>query len=230
MINLQIIESTPKSNNLSRYHQKLLIMLNLFSDIESDVKEKEVTEISGLVFVKNYISDKEHDELIHVIDTNSWSNELKRRVQHYGYKYNYKSRSISISMKVQDLPNWAKQIGSNFVKDGYFNSHPDQLIVNEYMPGQGITSHIDCEPCFEDTVISISLGSYTTMNFTNKYTKEKIPFILPPKSAIILKGESRYEWLHGIPARKSDIIDGFKQNRKRRISLTYRRVILDESK
>lgn len=203
-------------------------MLDLFSEIESDVKKKEVTEIPELLFVKNYISDKEHDELINVIDTNIWSNELKRRVQHYGYKYNYKSRNINRSMKVQGLPNWANKIGNNLVEDGYFNLHPDQLIINEYLPGQGITDHIDCEPCFEDTIISISLGSYTTMNFTNKFTKKRIPILLPPKSAVILKGKSRYEWMHGIPARKSDIINGFKKNRKRRISLTYRRVILDD--
>ncbi len=204
-------------------------MSNLFSDIEADSTKKIVADIvPDLLFIKNYISDYEHDKLANSIDKNTWSNELRRRVQHYGYKYDYKARSINKSMQVQNLPNWANEIGDKLVNDGYFSLLPDQLIVNEYLPGQGITDHIDCEPCFEDTVVSISLGSHTTMNFTNKITKERIPIVLPPKSAVILKGISRYDWMHGIPSRKTDIIGGVKKNRSRRISLTYRTVILKQ--
>lgn len=202
-------------------------MIDLFSNIESEKPQKIKKDIvPDLIFIENYISDAIHDKLLIEIDKNIWSNELKRRVQHYGYKYNYKARSINHNMKVEDLPFWATEIGSKLCKDGYFNSMPDQLIVNEYLAGQGITDHIDCEPCFEDTVVSISLGSYTTMNFTKKLTKEKIPVVLPPKSAVILKGKSRFDWLHGIPARKSDKIKNIKKERTRRVSLTFRRVIL----
>ncbi len=203
-------------------------MLNLFSDTEAIGTKKSTADIvPDLLYIENYISDRKHDELIAHIDQNIWSNELKRRVQHYGYKYDYKARSISTDMKVQDLPNWADKLGEKLVEDGHFNLLPNQLIINEYLQGQGITDHIDCEPCFEDTIISISLGCHATMNFTHKYTKKRVAVILPSKSAVILKGESRYEWLHGIPARKSDIINGIKRNRQRRVSLTYRRVILE---
>ena len=202
-------------------------MIDLFSNLESE-KSQKIKEgiVPDLIFIENYISDIIHDKLIIEIDKNIWSDELRRRVQHYGYKYNYKARSINHNMKVEDLPSWATEIGNKLYKDGYFEFPPDQLIVNEYFAGQGIADHIDCEPCFEDTIISISLGSYTTMNFTHKSSKEKIPVILPPKSAVILKGESRFNWLHGIPARKSDKINGIKKERERRISLTFRRVIL----
>ena len=203
-------------------------MLNLFSNLEIETKTEATTNVvPDLLFVENYITDLEHDNLITAIDKNMWSDELKRRVQHYGYKYDYKARNINIGMKVRNLPEWANIIGKKLTDDGYFMLPPDQLIVNEYMPGQGITDHIDCEPCFEDTIISISLGSYTTMNFTNKFTKERIPVVLPPKSAVILKEKSRYDWMHGIPSRKSDTINGLKRIRNRRISLTYRRVILE---
>jgi len=203
-------------------------MIDLFSTIQTENSRIIVKDIvPDLIFVENYISDAEHNNLIHEIDKNTWSDELKRRVQHYGYKYNYKARSISLSMKVQDLPYWAVELGNRLTNDGYFSANPDQLIINEYLPGQGITDHVDCEPCFEDTVISISLGSYATMNFTNKKTKEKIPVLLPPKSAVVLKGKSRYDWMHGIPARKSDKIKGIKNMRTRRVSLTFRKIILE---
>ena len=42
---------------------------------------------------------------------------------------------------------------------------PDQLIVNEYQPGQGISAHIDCEPCFKNTIVTVSLGSVYEMDF-----------------------------------------------------------------
>ena len=81
----------------------------------------------------------------------------------------------------------ANEIGDKLVNDGYFSLLPDQLIVNEYLPGQGITDHIDCEPCFEDTVVSISLGSHTTMNFTNKITKEKNTHCITTKECSNIK-------------------------------------------
>ncbi|UPT65181.1 MAG: alpha-ketoglutarate-dependent dioxygenase AlkB [Sphingobacteriales bacterium JAD_PAG50586_3] len=92
--------------------------------------------------------------------------------------------------------------------------------------GQGITPHIDCEPCFEDTLISISLGSYCVMDFGKKLSSEKVPVLLAPRSIVILKGESRYTWTHGIAPRKTDVYHDMKIERRRRISLTFRKTII----
>ncbi|WP_231289239.1 hypothetical protein [Rickettsia bellii] len=37
-------------------------------------------------------------------------------------------------------------------KQNIFHEIPDQVIINEYMPGQGIAPHTDCIPCFSDTI------------------------------------------------------------------------------
>ena len=84
----------------------------------------------------------------------------------------------------------------------------DQLIINEYFPGQGIAPHIDCEPCFTNTIASISLGSATVMDYTKDTTS--IPVVLRPRSLVVMKEESRYEWKHGIASRKTDKINGEK--------------------
>ena len=42
----------------------------------------------------------------------------------------------------------------------------DQMIVNSYQPGEGISSHVDLLK-FEDGIAIISLGSSATMTFTN---------------------------------------------------------------
>ena len=100
------------------------------------------------------------------------------------------------------------------------------LIINEYFPGQGIANHIDCIPCFGNTVISLSLGSNCVMDFINVLTKQKVEIMLESGSLVILKGESRNNWTHGIAQRKTDNFNGIKTFRKLRISMTFRKVIL----
>lgn len=48
---------------------------------------------------------------------------------------------------------------------------------------------------------------------------------LPQRSLLILSGESRYFWSHGISPRKFDKIDGALIPRGRRVSLTFRHVV-----
>ncbi|RZJ87724.1 MAG: hypothetical protein EOO60_11885, partial [Hymenobacter sp.] len=115
-----------------------------------------------------------------------------------------------------------------FYSAGYFtDAPPDQVIVNEYEPGQGIAPHIDCTPCFDDTVISISLGSACIMNlFHADDATQTYDQVLMPGSVIILQGEARFQWRHGIRSVKSDIIEGQRVVRQRRVSLTFRKVKL----
>ncbi len=194
-------------------------------------KNQETTPINGLVYIKDYINEHQHDWLLERLDEHEWLNDLKRRVQHYGYKYNYKARKVDLDMHIGELPKWLKKLSHNLQKDGYMPEKADQVIVNEYKPGQGISSHIDCEPCFKDTIVSLSLGSGCVMNFTNKINKtQKIPVWLAPRSIVVLSDEARYEWLHGIAARKWDEWDGQKYERKRRVSLTFRKVIIKTAK
>ena len=182
--------------------------------------------IRGLRYIKDYISEDEHEELLAQIDKNNWIKDLKRRVQHYGFMYDYKARRVSHSMRVGPLPSWLQELAEKLQGEGYMSEVADQVIVNEYEPGQGISSHIDCEPCFERTVISLSLGSDCVMDLTNKLDKTKMSIWLARRSIIVLSDEARYMWLHGIAPRKSDEWDGQKYYRRRRISLTFRRVIM----
>ncbi len=183
--------------------------------------------VTGLRYVPNFIDQGRHDQLLKQIDSEPWLDDLKRRVQHYGYRYNYKSRSVDPSMRIGPLPIWANVLGVMLVERGFISEQPDQVIVNEYMAGQGIANHIDCVPCFSDTVISLSLGSPCVMEMTNKRTGEIIPLLLEPRSLVILQEDARFVWTHGIPARKSDKIGDRLITRRRRVSLTFRKMILE---
>lgn len=185
-------------------------------------------EIPGLQYIPEYITEDEHAQLLEDIDRQIWQEDLKRRVQHYGYKYDYKKRAVDYSMYLGELPDWLLTIAQKFDERKLVTKIPDQVIINEYKPGQGIAAHIDCPPCFDKTIISLSLGSTCVMEFTNVKTKVKIPILLYPRSLIVLQGESRYEWQHGIPQRQTDKYEGRKFVRTRRVSLTFRNILLPQ--
>ena len=192
-----------------------------------NTRQDNILTVNGLEYHENFISKTEHNELINIIDSQLWLDDLKRRVQHYGYKYDYKRRSIDKSMLLGEIPIWCKTIGQKMQESGIINFMPDQVIVNEYLPGQGISNHIDCEPCFNDTIVSLSLVSSCIMQFTNKNNlQEIIPILLEPCSLVVLKEDSRYNWMHGIKAVKTDNYFGQKILRNRRVSLTFRKVII----
>ena len=192
-----------------------------------EIEEKPVPDIQGLTYVPDFITKDEEHALIAEIDTKPWLNDLKRRVQHYGYKYDYKARTVTNDAYLGTLPLWLSSIAEKLSEDIFLNI-PDQAIINEYLPGQGISAHIDCVPCFADTIASLSLGSAAIMQFTHPKTGQKENIYLKGRSLIVFSGEARYEWQHAIPARKSDIVGGFKIERGQRISLTFRNVILDD--
>jgi alkylated DNA repair dioxygenase AlkB len=134
-------------------------MLSLF--------EETTPSIDGLIYIPDFISVEKEKSLLSNIDKQPWLNDLKRRVQHYGYKYDYRARNIDKSL---------------------------------------------------------SLGSGAMMQFEKDGIREEI--YLEPRSLIILSDAARYKWTHAIPARKSDKVYGQAVARNRRVSVTFRNVIL----
>ena len=179
----------------------------------------------GADYQPYFINKQEEKELIAAIDQQHWIKDLRRRVQHYGYRYDYKKRMLTEDDRIGDLPSWVLPICKRLVEQGVFQKHPDQLIVNEYQPGQGIAPHAD-RNCFGSVVASISLGSGCMMDIypDPKDTKNIFSIVLQPRSLLILRDIARDKWLHGIRPNKADIQDGSKIPRSRRISLTFRTV------
>ncbi len=108
--------------------------------------------------------------------------------------------------KSGEIPDWLSEIGRSLLQKGHYATEPDQVIVNEYLPGQGIAAHIDREQCFGDRIAIVSLGSQCVMRFESKQFRKKIDVELKPRSLIMITAEARYQWTHAIAARKSDIL------------------------
>ena len=182
-------------------------------------------QAAGGNYIANFITPEEETDLLAAIDGEMWKNDLQRRVQHYGYRYDYTERNINADNKLGSLPPWVEEINNRLMKQDLFISKPDQLIVNEYMPGQGIAPHTDRD-CFGPVVASLSLGSDCMMRIRphNEDKQDAFDIVLLRLSLVVLQGQSRDVWRHSIAPRQGDQQDGCKIPRQRRVSLTFRTI------
>jgi len=176
----------------------------------------------GLSYVPDYLTSEQAQALVSELDRQVWRCDLKRRVQHYGYRYDYKARRARQQDSLGELPDWLLEIATKLYSDGHFSKLPDQVIINEYHPGQGIAAHVDCVPCFGGQIGSISLLGGCMMRFAQVGSKRIVDQYLEPQSLVLMQGASRYDWTHAIAARKSDLVGGQRVPRGRRVSLTFR--------
>jgi alkylated DNA repair dioxygenase AlkB len=188
------------------------VTLDNFLNTGKETPKDPIESIDGIKLIPNFITSIEEEKLIKCINLCKWDTRLARRTQHYGYTYDYIHQSCH---QAEPIPEWCYFIVQR-IKDS-LGEIPDQVIINEYTPGQGIAPHTDSK-IFGECIFSLSLGSDIQMNFSNK--EKCIDIHLNRRSLICLKGDSRHIWKHGIVPRKTD--NGVK--RKTRISLTFRKL------
>lgn len=179
---------------------------------------------TGLRLLQDFITPEEEEVLLATIDSLDWDRSMKRRVQHYGWRYDYKARKVDPKNYLGPLPAWAQKLAERLLKLQVVSELPDQVIVNNYDGNQGITKHIDCPECFSGPVATISLLATWDMVFTRKLengTSERFVQALPQRSVAVLAGEARSDWYHEIPARISE----YGVPRIRRVSITFRKVV-----
>ncbi|SJX65142.1 uncharacterized protein SRS1_15957 [Sporisorium reilianum f. sp. reilianum] len=109
-----------------------------------------------------------------------------------------------------------------------------QLILNLYNGAEGLAPHVDLVHRFADGILLCSLGPHgtgTVMDFTHAVHPPQHLF-LPAGSVLVLSGEARYDWKHGISARDADWVraaDGSgrvdKVKRSIRLSVTVRSML-----
>ncbi|KIM26789.1 hypothetical protein M408DRAFT_177752 [Serendipita vermifera MAFF 305830] len=98
------------------------------------------------------------------------------------------------------------------VHDMLFPSDPNvsksrQVIFNRYVPGEGISAHVDLLQRYDDGIIGVSLGSGCAMDFKAVDPPDlEMSLWLPVNSVIVLEGDARYKWTHGIKGLHGDVI------------------------
>jgi alkylated DNA repair dioxygenase AlkB len=181
----------------------------------SCVEKTPVPDIPGLSYRPNYITELVESELVSAIDSEPWDTSWKRRRQLYGRSYG------AAATPRRPIPCWAISILNRLQQEGISNRPFDQMLVNEYLPGQGIALHRDYMP-FDRTVVSISLLAPCVMDFRLSDDVRRESILLEPRSILVLTDEARYRWQHGIASRRNDRWQGFVIPRARRLSVTFR--------
>ncbi len=177
----------------------------------------------GLVYRPEWLSADEHDAAVTEVDSKIFETTLSRRVQHYGARYEYETSKVAAIGSAPPIPSVLKAIGERLVKEGFFDRSPEQVIVNEYLSGQGIAAHVDRQS-FGPAVATVSLIESWPMMFKNLASSDEFEVLLEVKSLAVMTKQSRMEWSHEIRKRSSDKIGGLKISRGRRLSLTYRTI------
>ena len=173
----------------------------------------------GAVLVPELVTPAEERRILQRIAEAPWMTDIGRRVQHYGYRYDY--RGSAPPVPAAPFPRWATVMADRLAP-WFDGAVPEQCIVNEYVPGQGIGMHAD-HAQFGAVVASLSLAAEWPMRFRRRrvrpYARDGLPgdevVVLPRRSALVLAGPARTDWMHGIDR-------GAGRGRAVRVSATFR--------
>uniref|UniRef100_A0A182Y9F9 Fe2OG dioxygenase domain-containing protein n=1 Tax=Anopheles stephensi TaxID=30069 RepID=A0A182Y9F9_ANOST len=199
---------------------------------------------SGLILERDFIDEAMEKVLLEAVNCDDskatdlqFKKTLKhRKVKHFGYEFVYGTNNVDKTKPLErKIPAVCDELWKRLQ-----NLHPelrwhvpDQLTVNHYDPGQGIPPHVDTHSAFDDPILSLSLGSDVVMEFKQPSSGKQVCVDLPARSLLIMGGESRYDWTHGITPRKMDTVPASNggltvRKRKLRVSLTFRRLLPGE--
>ncbi|XP_050416863.1 alkylated DNA repair protein alkB homolog 8 isoform X2 [Patella vulgata] len=189
----------------------------------------------GLILLKDFISEEKEDQLLKYIEWQEGTDQdfKLRKVKHYGYEFDYAVNIVDPNKPLaQGIPDICHDFLHKAKDMSVIKYIPDQLTISQYPPGQGMLSHVDTVGDFEDGIMLLSLGSQVLMEFHHP-KGEHLSLVLPPRSLLVMTGESTYRWSHGITPQKTDIInsaDGQFKVAKRGIqtSFTFRKLAINK--
>ncbi|XP_042136353.1 tRNA (carboxymethyluridine(34)-5-O)-methyltransferase ALKBH8 isoform X3 [Peromyscus maniculatus bairdii] len=197
--------------------QKIILYLNFVE--KAQWKRMRLQALPpGLLVVEEIISSEDEKMLLESVnwtgntgDQNFQKSLKHRRVKHFGYEFHYENNTVDKDKPLPGgLPDICNSILEKWLKEGYIKHKPDQLTINQYEPGHGIPAHIDTHSAFEDEIISLSLGAEIVMDFKHP-EGVTVQVMLPRRSLLVMTGESRYLWTHGITPRKFDTVQASEQ-------------------
>lgn len=181
--------------------------------------------LGGLVYCEDYVDAALEAALTEDIEARPWSLELGRRRQWYGGDYDDTELGLTQQYRACAPPNRFVAVAERLYGDGILPSVATRFGVNEYLPGQGIGAHKDRDNEVVKSVAILSLGSGLMMDFVrpgDKARQDVRSYYLHRRSVLLIAGEARYQWMHGIAPRRSDKICGLIRPRGRRLSIMFR--------
>ncbi|XP_047258956.1 alpha-ketoglutarate-dependent dioxygenase alkB homolog 6 isoform X6 [Capsicum annuum] len=141
-------------------------------EMAKTVNEFRVGSVPTVFYIPDFITDSQHDQLLNTIydaPISKWKSLKNRRLQNWVALCCYPMAGGVVHEKgliAQDLPPWLTRITRRInEKSGLFPSSINHVLINEYLPNQGIMPHQD-GPAYYPVVAILSLGSPVVIDFT----------------------------------------------------------------
>nr|URM61882.1 Fe2OG oxygenase [Mimivirus sp.] len=141
--------------------------------MSKNFKIKRAKNLNGFSIIYDYISLDQERKLLNQINKSEWVVDYQRRLQYYNYR-NELFEPYDLIPIPNKIPKYLNRLIDQMISDKIIDQKPDQIIINEYKPGEGLKPHFDRKDYYQNVIIGISLGSGTIMEFyKNKPEPEK---------------------------------------------------------
>ncbi|KAK6945563.1 Alpha-ketoglutarate-dependent dioxygenase AlkB-like [Dillenia turbinata] len=199
-----------------------------------NLKNFAVGSLPTTFYIPDFITETEEHQLfthIYQAPKSKWKSLKNRRLQNWGGIVHEKG--LLLQDRICAVPPWLTDITERIYKESdLFPSALNHVLINEYLPDQGIMPHQD-GPAYFPVVAILSLGSPVVMDFSphsrlrqstntaetessvdegnsTRWLDDHRPFsiLLMPRSLLIFKDEAYSDYLHGIKDTKVQQCDG----------------------
>ncbi|KAJ3537121.1 hypothetical protein NM688_g6734 [Phlebia brevispora] len=177
-------------------------------------------------YIPEFITSEEESYLIRKITESSqqkWKNLPNRRLQIWGGELTAKSQLIpqALPSYLTTFPDIIGRLRDTGAFSRSSHGQPNHIILNEYLPGQGIMPHED-GPSYYPVVATLSLGSHAVFHYYRYKPEDEdddppahisdaevpkgrsidplpiLSVLLEPRSLVITRSELYTAHLHGI--------------------------------
>lgn len=162
---------------------------------------------NGFSYHPNFLSLSEEEMLLDIFAALPLKNApfgeyiAKRRILSFGWSYNEEEGRLA---PAEPLPDWLRPLATRAAAlAGLPKDRVVEALVTEYRPGTGVGWHCDQESF--QMVIGVSLGSWCTFDLRPLKSSEltdQYSLSLEPRSAYLMKGESRWAYQHRVQPTK----------------------------
>lgn len=176
-------------------------------------RTKEECSKLGLTILPNFITTEEEADILTKIQGGEPQETVGRNcIQRFGSNQPYQKNVVSAV-----IPEYLGAVSEKIVKSGLLSQVPNSVTINEYLPGQGITAHIDSRSS-GDVITILSLLSHAVVDFQLK--KKEFSVLFPARALLQMRGEVRHKWTHAIKPDDADVLPEL--IRMRRLSIVFR--------
>ncbi|KAK9839233.1 hypothetical protein WJX81_003012 [Elliptochloris bilobata] len=192
------------------------------------MRHHQVGSLPYIFYIPDYLTAAEDDSLASTIRTSKqrWTQVSGRRLRNYGGRVHEKTGVLLAA----PLPGWLQALLRRLQSDtgihGAGGEAPNHVLLNAYLPGQGILPHQD-GPLYYPGVCILSLGGPAVLRFRRKISggiaaEAAASVLLMPRSLVAFAGAAYSDHLHGIEEVEAEAIDASIVNLDRHPELQLR--------